>query len=98
MKLNHLSLDEKSESWISGQCAMLVSVLEVKSKNIDFCTDALDVLLLCVKKRITVKIYSIMYIKISRSKNDSIKIQVKKKLLQEQGFLRWVYDSVKGIF
>ena len=45
MKLNHLSLDEKSESWISGRCATLVSVLEVESKNIDFCTDALDVLL-----------------------------------------------------
>ena len=39
-----------------------------------------------------------MYIKISLSKNYSIKNQVKKKLLQEQGFLRWVYDSVKGIF
>lgn len=88
MKLNHLSLDEKSESWISGRCATLVSVLEVESKNIDFCTDALDVLLFVWGKKITVKIYSIMYIKISLSKNYSIKNQVKKKLLQEQGFLR----------
>lgn len=51
MKLNHLSLDENSESWISGLCATLVSVLEVESKNIDFCTDALDVLLFVCEKK-----------------------------------------------
>lgn len=51
MKLNHLSLDENSESWISGLCATLVSVLEVESKNIEFCTDALDVLLFVCEKK-----------------------------------------------
>ena len=40
---------------VSGLCAMLVSVLEVESKNIDFCTDALDVLLFVCEKKITVK-------------------------------------------
>lgn len=88
MKLNHLRLDETSESWTSGLCAMLVSVLEVESKNIDFCTDALDVLLFVSEKKITVKIYSIIYVKISLSKNYSIKIQVKKKTATRTGFLR----------
>lgn len=36
---------------VSGLCAMLVSVLEVESKNIDFCTDALDVLLFVCEKK-----------------------------------------------
>ena len=83
---------------VSGLCAMLVSVLEVESKNIDFCTDALDVLLFVCEKKITVKIYSIMYVKISLSKNYSIQIQVKKKTATRTGFLRWVYDSVQDIF